>query len=310
MYYAVVAIILFKTYILKKFKKSLREKLSAFLGAASLVFVCAIICAQIYQLYFENYVIFFNVGQGSMALIRQDRKVIVIDMGSTSKSASSNALDNYLKAKAIKKVDLLLITHFHSDHVNGLYSLSDNIEISNIAYLEPEASFNVVEEYYKVMEIIDEKEISKLQLKNLDSMGYNNVRITLLAPEDDIVQASDIANANSVIYIACVSGKNYLFMGDATKESETYYIDKIKNSNDDSYKEVEKLLGNIYVASIGHHGSNTSTSEEFLENINLEYAVISARKSVYGHPSDEVLKRLEKFNIKYYLTEEKGAIKF
>jgi len=95
-------------------------------------------------------------------------------------------------------------------------------------------------------------------------------------------------------------------MGDSTVESEKIMTDDIFNlENQNMY--LDKLM-NIKVLQIGHHGSNTSTSDYFLKNANVKLALISSKKSVYGHPSYIVEDILEKYNIKAHITEKKGGL--
>ncbi len=306
-YYSIIAIKMYKLHILKREVKAKRKALEKVLQIVTVCLFMIILFTYVYASYFENYVIFFNVKQGNMALIKQDGKVILVDMGSTSNNVANNTLENFLKYKGINKIDLILITHFHLDHVNGIYNLDSSIKILNIAYLKPQKSFNVSEEFDKVGSFISKNNISKIELNFLDKLEYKNVEINVICPRDVTIFSSDIANSNSTIYMIKIYDKNYLFMGDATKESEEYYIDYLNKIDNVSLLNDFK---NIYVLQVGHHGSDTSTSEEFLNFINVKYAVISSNKKVYSHPSINVLERLNKFNIKYYITEKVGAIKF
>jgi competence protein ComEC len=117
-------------------------------------------------------------------------------------------------------------------------------------------------------------------------------------------------NANSIISLISVDKENYLFMGDATKETEKYLMDNIYKKEANKRIEILNKLNNLYVLQIGHHGSKTSTSDYFLSNIKTKNSVISSKKQVYGHPAKETLDILKKYNIRYYITEYKGALKF
>ena len=312
LYYMVIFFILYKIHFLKKKVKDTRLRLKKILNVLISVFIILIISSKVYEIYFENYIYYFNVGQGNMALIRQDRKIIIIDAGSTSKSVASNVLNNFLKSRAIKNIDLILITHFHLDHVNGIYNIDEDIKIGNVCYLTPDASFEVEQEYQNVQKYLEIKGASKIQVKALDSIEFKNIKITVFPPsENDIINSSDVANSNSCIYLINVNNKNYLFMGDATIESEKYFLEKISNLKDEKIRQnLIQSLRNIEAIQIGHHGSSTSTSKEFLKFIKPKYAIISSKKKVYGHPSSITLEKLQKYNIKYFITEQKGAIKF
>ena len=105
-----------------------------------------------------------------------------------------------------------------------------------------------------------------------------------------------------------LNNKNLLFMGDSTSKTEQYIINKyIKNK---ANEEIKNKFENLYIYQVGHHGSNTSTSENFISKISSCYAIISASKKVYGHPADEIIKILERYNFNIKITEKEGAIIF
>ena len=107
-------------------------------------------------------------------------------------------------------------------------------------------------------------------------------------------------NANSTVYLVEKSKKKYLFMGDATKKTEKYILEK--------YEEKKEKIN---VIQLSHHGSSTSSYEPFISKLNNQcICVISSKKKVYGHPSELVLKLLNKYNLKYKITEKEGAVLF
>ena len=100
-------------------------------------------------------------------------------------------------------------------------------------------------------------------------------------------------------------------MGDATVNTEEYIMQKIDNIENTPKKDsLLKKLNNIEIYQVGHHGSISSTSQKWLDYLNIKNAVISSKKQIYGHPSDEVLKRLVDKNINTYITEKDKAVKF
>ena len=302
LYYISLLIIIFKIYLLKKYPKQKRKNLNKVLNINLACFIIFIVLSGIYKIHFKSYVIFFNVGQGNMALIKQNKNIVVIDSGSTTKKTAANILENYIKCIGKRKIDLLLITHFHSDHTNGIYNMSNDISIANIAYLKPAKEFEVDSEYELVKEYIVQNNVTSIELANKDYINLGKININAFIPEN-LVKASDIANANSVIYLISVNNKKFLFMGDATKETEKYYLDMRD-------LEILENIKNVDIYQVGHHGSKTSTSKEFLKLVNPEKAVISSKKKVYSHPSKETLDTLENLKITYYITEKNGAIIF
>ena len=254
-----------------------------------------------YRIYFEEYVIYFNVGQGNMSIIKKDGKVIVIDAGSTQENLASSILNNFLLAKAENEIDLLLITHMHTDHMNVIYGI--DAKIKKVGYSIPKEK---TEEYFKFEKFLDENNISKMELKKDDKITFDNISIDILLPYNDrVIYSDDIANSNSIVALVNLkeNKKNIklLYMGDATIETEKELLNNIHLNEDDKLKDISVLQ-------IGHHGSKTSTSEEFLSYLNINLAVISSKKKVYGHPAKETLDKLNKYNIRYKITEKDGAV--
>lgn len=283
------------------------KKVKKWISCMLVIYITINIFLNIYTLYFENYVYFFNVEQGNMAIIRYKRKNILIDYGSTKESLASNILSNFLKSKAIKKIDLAVISHMHDDHMNGF--LSEESEVEKIMYAYPkEETVN----FEKIKEKADAKNISLIETELFETYNYNGINMIVLSPKKNkTIQAGDIANANSLVLLLSINNKNMLFMGDATKETEKEIMKKLQNLEDTNLKkDTEKRLENIDILQVGHHGSKTSTSEGFIQKITPKNAIISAKKEKYGHPHNETLDTLKKYNVNIYITENKGAIRF
>ena len=184
-----------------------------------------------------------------------------------------------------------------------IYSIpknKDNISLNNftensVSYLEFENYLNRFKIKQIMVEKFDEIKIDK------------NTTIHILNPKDkEIIVSKDKVNSNSIISLISIKNSNFLFMGDSTIESEKVMLDDIYNlENKDRYL---NKLKNIQALQVGHHGSNTSTSNYFLENINTKLAVISSKKSVYGHPSYIVENILKKYNIDTHITEKEGGL--
>ncbi len=299
-YYLVLLILNIKKYIPLYIKKEYRKILRKAIYTVTVMSYLYIISMYMYRVYFEEYVYFFNVEQGNMAIIRENRKVIVIDIGSTTKNLSYNVIKSFLNAKAIFNIDLVLLTHMHEDHVNGIYEISEDFCVKNIVMAcPPEQS----EEYYKINKLISDKNIGKIEVNFQDEIKYDEIVIKVLtSKENEVIYSSDMANSNSTVFLISIKNNNYLFMGDATIETERWILDNI--SNDDM-----KKIKNLTAIQIGHHGSKTSSSEKFISSIKSCIAIISAKKEKYGHPSKETLDILNKYNFKVKITQIEGAIK-
>ena len=235
-----------------------------------------------------------------MALIHNLNVNIVIDMRSTKNNLASNTLQNFFKVKNISNIDIVFLTHFDNDHVNGILQLVENVNTEKIVYQEPKEKNELFDTIYNLTR---NNNISFVEVTKGDTFTFNNINVQILSPDKNIdIDNKDSSNSNSlIIYVKINNMKNstYLFMGDATVKSERYLLDNliIKNKK-------------IDVLQVGHHGSDTSTSKELLEYFNIKNAVISSKKEVYGHPTKEVLEILSNYNINILITENLGMIVF
>ena len=238
--------------------------------------------------YFYNYYIFIprlyfiDVGQGDSALIRYKDKNILIDTGGNYKYDYSDSYISMFKSFGVKRIDYMFISHGDVDHIGNSIEYIKKIKIDNI-YINK----------YKKTKL--EKELCKYKCKKLgdeDIIKINDINFYILNPNYDMFDEND----NSLVINFSIKNKNVLFMGDSSKKVE----DRIINDYD---------IGKVDILKIGHHGSNTSSSYKFINEINPSYSVISVGKNNrYGHPNKEVLENLN--NSKIYRTDLDGSIMF
>ncbi len=290
-YYCVIIIYLFEGRIWIKFWNN-RKIIKKILRYIITICMLCIIVFNIYIKYLSSYVIYFNVGQGNMALIHNYNVNIIVDCGSTQENLAYNVLYNYLKGERITKIDAILITHFHADHVNAIEKIIEEYRCEYVVFKRP---VTMCEEYTNIR-----SKLKKYNISCIETHG-DNIKIRDIEFKDIssnyIIKDEDMLNANSSIYLVKKKSKNYLFMGDSTIKSEKYLLENnvIKDTK-------------IYGFQISHHGSNTSSLPIFIQSLDIKNAIISSKKSIYGHPSESVLNTLENLKIKYYITEKNGAI--
>lgn len=292
-YVYIILIFLHDNLIIKDFQLSIlfRKVFYKLKRLFILLLLLSLIINKVYNIFFDNYIMFFNVGQGEMSMISYKNKNIIIDMGSTYKSLSQNILLNYLKKKNISNIDLLIVSHFDSDHVNGIIDLINNVCVGNIIYAKPAKESKL---YNDIIKNINQKNVNQIIVETGDTFNILDMQIKILHPARE--RTSNDENSNSIVCIVKTNNKKVLYTGDATIEVERILL---KNN----------MIEKVDILKVGHHGSKTSTCEEFIKKTNPLIAIISSKKKVFGHPNEIVLEILKKYKIKIYITEKNGAIK-
>jgi len=230
---------------------------------------------------------FIDVGQGDSILVESNNKYMLIDAG---ESDQSKVVINYLENIGVKKLDFIIATHPHSDHIGGLADVINHFNIGKIIMPDAVHTSNT---YENLLDTISDKglKITKAVVGNEYTLG--NASFVILAPSN-----SDYDNLNNYsVAIKLQNGSNsFIFTGDAEEQSENEMLKTGINLDADVLK-------------LGHHGSFTSNSEKFLDAVSPDIAVISAGEgNQYGHPHDEILQILKDKNIKLYRTDKQGTI--
>jgi competence protein ComEC len=267
-----------------------------------LLIVALLICHHILP-YINNIakIVMIDVNQGDSILIvlPHNKGNILIDTGgklqyqkdkwqqSKNKySIAFNTLVPYFKSLGITKLDYLILTHGDADHMGESINLISNFNVKNI--ILNNGSKNYLEK--ALVNKAKDIPIYFYNKKILNIKGY---------PFYFINNAKGLnINDNSLVIYTVINNKKILLTGDITTNKENKIIE-------------EYNLNNIDILKIAHHGSATSTSNEFLDEINPKYALISvALKNTFNHPSPLVIKRLKTRNIKTYLTSTNGSVMF
>lgn len=236
---------------------------------------------------------FIDVGQGDCTLITDSEAVILIDGG---ESGEAETVINYLKNKNIEKIDCCIATHPHSDHIGSLSKVFENFEVEDVIMPEiPEKIIPTTTTYERFLNSVSENVKNVYPAQRGDTYTYGGITLTILAPVDDY----DDLNNMSVVTLASFGKTSVMITGDAETPSEE---DMLEFKGADYSADILK---------VGHHGSKTSSSEEWLNAVNPQFAVISCGiDNDYGHPHKQLIKRLEKAEIEYYRTDLAGNIVF
>ena len=254
-------------------------------------------------LYFNKkaYMIMIDVGQGDSTLIvlPNNKGNILIDTGglmnfnnekwekrSKLYSIAIDTTISMLKSLGIKDIDYLILTHGDYDHMGESINLINNFNVDNIIINDGEVNNNekVLYNYF------DHKKIKKYGSD--DILKIDKYKFQFLNPITDF----NDENKNSLVIYTNILNNRILFMGDASKETENLILNKYN-------------LDKIDILKVGHHGSNTSTKEEFIDIIEPKYSLISVgANNRFGHPKEEVLKTLKNSTI--YRTDLNGSVIF
>ncbi len=258
-----------------------------------LKYIVLIIILLLYSHYQNSFIkdtklYFIDVGQGDSALIiTPHKKTILIDTGGYLKyyeeswakknrefNLMTSSLIPFFKSISVGKIDYLFLSHADEDHAGYSIDLVDNFKVNNviinngeISYIEKQLNYQKIKKYYN---------IDNIKIYSLNNKIYSN------------------ENDNSLILLLIIENKKILFMGDASIKEEKQII---KDYN----------LEDIFILKVGHHGSKTSTCEQFIEYINPKYSIISVGEdNKFGHPNKEVLKILK--DSKIYRTDKEGSV--
>lgn len=230
-------------------------------------------------------VVMFEVGEADCHLIKYpyNKNTILIDTGKNEYKIKNEVIP-YLKSIGIKKIDYLIITHGDEDHIGGSITLINNFQVKNV--ILNKGTFTDIEK--ELIKNLNKKKIpyqiniNKINLSNhtiylLNNTKYNN------------------ENDNSIITYFTYQKYKFLYMGDASINTEDNLLE---NYN----------LNNISILKVGHHGSNTSSSKDFISQINPSISLISVGKNnIYHHPNKEVINNLSKSRI--YRTDINNMVK-
>lgn len=239
----------------------------------------------------QDFVKIMDVGQADAALIYSNGCSAVIDAGLTS---SADDISADLKGADIKDIDALLITHLHMDHAGALAKIAMSFPIDNLIIPNRDSSA-------EAMPTVNEAEKRVVAEKGkvftaTEGMNFNigEFEVTLLAYFPDATKE----NNRSVITMAKIGNRKFLFTGDAEKATEADVL-------------AEKLNIDCDVLKVGHHGSNSSSTAAFLKAASPKYAAISVGKdNMYSHPSNKTIVALKNCGAEVYRTDKNGDISF
>lgn len=241
----------------------------------AVVFLIMLLLTRIVRIINPTLKIYFiDVGQGDSTLIVTPKnKKILIDGG----EGKTNVLFQYLLDRRINKIDYIIISHFDSDHCNGLIEIIEKMRVENIVMSKQSKES---EEYKKILEIIKQKNIKVSSVKAEDKIIIEkNLYIKILNPAEKF-EFQDLNN-NAIVAKLVYKNFSMLFTGDIEKAEENLakkYKNELKST----------------ILKVAHHGSKTSTSEEFLKYVEPQIALIGVgENNKFGHPNQITIEKLK-----------------
>lgn len=286
----------FKKAFIKNMKKNKGNK------KAQLLTVLVFGVIAVFSLYFGNditnnigtpngilQISYLDVGQGDSAYIKVNDFDILIDAGPRS---DSDKLMEQLKEKNIDDFEIVIATHPHEDHIGGMTKVFEEYDVES--FYMPKAT-STTKTFENMINAVKNEGLKVQVIKEGTSFDLGEgAKIEVYSPIQD---SYDNLNNYSPIMKLIYGNNTFIFTGDAEKEVEKEVLEKYSNNL------------NADVIKFGHHGSSTSSSEEFIEAISPKYGIISCGvDNSYGHPHRETLDVINKMDIKTYRTDKQGEI--
>jgi len=230
---------------------------------------------------------YVDVGQGDCTILEQNGHYMIIDAGT---NACEDDLLAYIDSLNITKFDYVVATHGHEDHIGSMDAVIKNYDVGKILFPKHTTTTYTYRNFVKA---VANKKIKLYAPKVGEEFVFEDSKFVVLAPNSSEYEE---LNNYSIVIKLMYKETNFLFTADAEKLSEQEMLENDLDLSAD-------------VLRVAHHGSSSSTTQEFLEAVNPKCAVISVGKdNDYGHPTINVINRLKDRNIPVYRTDENGTV--
>ncbi len=241
---------------------------------------------------------FIDVGQGDCSLIMYDDRAMLIDCGEFEEAET---VISYLRAQGVKKLDYVVATHPHSDHMGAMSEIISGFDVEKVIAPKVSEELTPTSKVYKNflmalkkkgMKLTAAKPETRYSLGEANEEGEVPPEFEILAP----LKNYDDLNNYSVVLRLTYGSTSYLFTGDAEKTAQNDILEAGENVDSDVLK-------------VGHHGSSTSTGEKFLEAVSPDICIIQCGEgNKYGHPHAETVDEIEEYGAKWYSNDRNGNI--
>ena len=238
---------------------------------------------------------FIDVGQGDSTLITtpNNKKILIDGGGSKNFDVGKYTLLPYILDKGYTNIDYAIISHFDEDHVGGILTILEELKVNKVIIPKQVESS---EEYEKFLKIVHSKNIKVILAKKGDKIEIeNDLYFLVMWPSEKPIEENSMNN-NALVTKLIYKDFSCLFTGDIESVAEEELIKK-----GDSLKST--------ILKVAHHGSKTSSTEEFLKEVKPKVALIGVGEdNNYGHPNENVIQRIKKYTNKIYRTDLNGEI--
>ena len=235
---------------------------------------------------------FIDVGQGDCELITDGKTSVLIDSGEYT---AEGTVVSYLNSLEIERLDYVVMSHPHSDHMGSMYYVLDKFDVGTVIMADmKESVIPATSSFRKLIDVIERKNIGVMYAEPGESIEVCGGRLEIIAP---VKEYDDLNNCSVVVRF--VHGDNsFIFCGDICKDAERDILDSGAELNADVIK-------------VAHHGSTSSSLKVFMQAVSPSYAVIEVGAgNDYGHPHKEIVALLKKLDIDIYRTDKNGNIVF
>lgn len=234
---------------------------------------------------------FIDVGQGDSTLVCSDGKYMLIDTGDRD---GENTLINHLKERGVKKLDYLVLTHPHADHIGEAAEIVEGFKIGKIIMPRVPDDLTPTSSVYEDLLDAAANKGLKIRAARNESFELGEISVQTYAAEGEYSNLNDYS-----VVLRLTHGENsFLITGDCEKQEESELLKRGCDVSADVLK-------------VGHHGSDTSSTSQWLKEVGAQYAVISCgADNKYGHPDEETYSRICKYVKNVYVTSEDGSLAF
>jgi competence protein ComEC len=241
----------------------------------------------------ELSVVFLDVGQGDSILIHAPNGQVMLIDGGRSIDLADQVILPQIKAWGASQVDVLVVTHPDADHISGLVGVLENFPVKLAALTGDQHTTQI---YERLLTDIRDKHIQALQVRTGTTIPFDPaVKLEVLSPDDESVNR-DNTNDGSIVLKLTYGQTSFLFTGDAEMSINQALLQRGVDVR-------------ATVLKLGHHGSRTSTDEDWLRAVQPQLGIISAGAgNPYGHPHAEVIAAFDALGIQYIRTDEHGTI--